>query len=351
MVYTIGSKSKNYFKSAVLVGKNKIRIEKLLFQKLSEGQVLVKNHFAGICHTQLLEFEGKRGLDKFLPHCFGHEAVSTVVALGENIKKVKVGDDVVVSWLKGTGSNVNGGYYLNTNKKNINFGPVSVFSEYSILSENRVYKVSNKISKKNLSFLGCAVPTGMGSLVNYIKNKNDKICILGSGGIGTFSCIAAYFLKCRNVHVLDINKKKLNIPKKLNQIVFHINNNSKEEEFYKRFNNYFDLVIECTGSIDVMSKAILLTKPLTGKLIINGNAPYKSSLKINPIQFNMGKSIIGSWGGGSKLDLDLKNYINKISKLNFNLSSHISKVYKLSNIKQAFEDLKKGKVIRPLIKF
>ena len=82
MVYSL----KNTFKSAVLIKKNNIEIKRLYFPELKEGQVLIKNHFAGICHTQLLEYEGKRGKDEYLPHCLGHEAVSTVVKIGKGVK-------------------------------------------------------------------------------------------------------------------------------------------------------------------------------------------------------------------------------------------------------------------------
>ena len=68
--------------------------------ELSEGYVLVKMKYAGICHTQLNEISGILGKDKFLPHCIGHEGVGEIIKKGKNVKKAKVGDLVVVSWIK-----------------------------------------------------------------------------------------------------------------------------------------------------------------------------------------------------------------------------------------------------------
>ena len=347
MVYSL----KNTFKSAVLIKKNKIEIKRLYFPELKEGQVLIKNHFAGICHTQLLEYEGKRGKDEYLPHCLGHEAVSTVVKIGKGVKKIKVGNSVVASWLKGDGLNSYGGFYKDNNGTKINYGPISVFSEYSVVSENRLYNLPKEIPLDEATFLGCAVPTGMGSIINFVNNSKIKICILGSGGIGTFASLAAYFIKCENVTVIDINKKKLKLPKQLNQKIILVDNKINEKNFYNKFQNYFDLVVECTGNVNVMSKSINLVKPLSGKLIINGNAPHNKKISFQPIQLNMGKSIIGSWGGNSSLDKDLKFYVKKISKLNFKLSENISRYYSINQINRAFLDLKNGKVIRPIIKF
>ena len=351
MVYSIKNNIKNTFKSAVLVKKNKIEIKRLFLPEPKEGQVLIKNHFAGVCHTQLLEYEGKRGKDKYLPHCFGHEAVSTVEKIGKDVKKIKVGQSVVASWLKGDGLNTFGGYYEDNKGKKINYGPISVFSEYSIVSENRLYKLPKKIPLEDATFLGCAVPTGMGSIINYVRNNKIKICIIGSGGIGTFASLAAYFIKCKDVTVVDINKNKLKLPKQLNQKTLLIDKDNSEKNFYKKFQNHFDLVVECTGNVSVMSKSINLVRPLNGKLVINGNAPFNQKISFKPIQFNMGKSVIGSWGGNSNLEKDLLFFAKKISKLKFKLSNNISKFYNINSINEAFSDLKKGKVIRPIIKF
>ena len=46
--------------------------------ELSEGYVLVKMKYSGICHTQLNEISGILGKDKFLPQCIGHEGLSLI---------------------------------------------------------------------------------------------------------------------------------------------------------------------------------------------------------------------------------------------------------------------------------
>ena len=156
------------FKAAVLLKKNKIELVELEVPILKQGQILIKNHYAGICHTQLLEFREKRGLDKFLPHCLGHESSATVVDVGPGVKKVKRSDNVIASWISGSGINAKGPNYKSNSKiKKINAGPIAVFSEYSIVSENRIYKIPKKLSSKDAVFYGCAIPTGMGSIRNF----------------------------------------------------------------------------------------------------------------------------------------------------------------------------------------
>ena len=69
-------------------------------QDLKLGQVLVKVHLSGICGSQLGEITGAKGQDKFLPHCMGHVGVGEIIKVGKGVSKFKIGDKVVVSWIK-----------------------------------------------------------------------------------------------------------------------------------------------------------------------------------------------------------------------------------------------------------
>ena len=55
---------------------------------------------------------GNKGEDKWLPHCLGHEATGTVLEVRPAVTKVKAGDKVVLSWLKGTGIEAGGAVYM-----------------------------------------------------------------------------------------------------------------------------------------------------------------------------------------------------------------------------------------------
>ncbi len=64
-------------------------------------QVLVKVNACGVCHTDLHTIEGDFGLPK-LPIIPGHQIVGTVEAVGERVKRFRVGDRVGVPWLHST---------------------------------------------------------------------------------------------------------------------------------------------------------------------------------------------------------------------------------------------------------
>src|SRR5512141_2413627 len=83
-----------------------LRLVELTVPDLKPGQVLVAVAWSGLCRSQLLEIQGRRGPDRFLPHTLGHEASGTVLDIGAGVTKVKPGDRVVMSWIKGRGMDV-----------------------------------------------------------------------------------------------------------------------------------------------------------------------------------------------------------------------------------------------------
>ena len=96
-------------KAAVLYELNKpLCIEELTVPELQPGQVLVEVSFSGVCHSQLMEAQGKRGEDRFLPHLLGHGGSGVVVDVGSEVSKVEKGDKVVLTWIKAQGADCGG---------------------------------------------------------------------------------------------------------------------------------------------------------------------------------------------------------------------------------------------------
>ena len=170
---------------------------------LKRGQVLVKLFYSGICGSQIGEILGVKGKDHFLPHLLGHEGTGVVKKIGKNIKKIKVGDKVILHWQKSKGINSQTPHYSFKNKK-INTGWVTTFNEYSIVSENRLTKLPNKISPKRGILFGCSLTTAYGTLKRNGKIKNkDKILIIGTGNIGLAMIYILNLIGCKNIIAID----------------------------------------------------------------------------------------------------------------------------------------------------
>lgn len=335
--------------AAILVETKKpLVIDEIEIPALKPGQVLIEIKYSGVCHTQLLEARGHRGEDKFLPHCLGHEGSGIVVEVGPKVEKVKPGDAVILTWMKGSGANVPGTVYEWQGKK-VNAGAITTFSRLSIISENRLVVIPKDFPLKEAALLGCAVPTGLGVIFNTAQPKpGQSIAVFGCGGIGLCAIRGASIAGCVPIIAVDINPEKLSHAKKMGAT--HTIDASKEDpvQAIQKIGN-LDFAIEASGVPIVMDQALKSVRMQGGTAVIVGNAHHGKQVALDPWQFNLGKKLFGTWGGDNDPDLHFPRYCNLIRHGRFDLSPFIEKTYSLQEVEHALNDLETGKTLRPLI--
>ncbi len=347
---------KNYFTSqfAVLNKTNKpLLIKDLKIPKLKSNQVLVKIKYSFICGTQLKEIYGLKGVDKHLPHTLGHEASGYVEDFGNNISSLKIGDRVILSWIKKKSSKVSKNpFYLDKKNKKINSGLVSTFSRYAVVSRDRIYKIPKNIPMDIAALLGCALPTGFGIVLKFVKKilTNEYIGIYGVGGVGLMCIIVLKLFGIKNIYAIDKNKKNLKVARK-----FGCKNVFDEKKFNKKIvdkkikRKQIMYNFEMSGNKKMMEMAI---KNLSscGTAVLAGNLKKGDFVKLNPYDLIFGKKIFGFSANDVSLDKNLKYYLNLLKRVNHKKLRNIFKVYEFKNINKAVIEFKKGKTFRPLIK-
>lgn len=338
--------------AAVLVESGKpLEIAELDIPVLKAGQVLIEVKVSGVCHTQLLEASGFRGEDKFLPHCLGHEGVGIVQEVGPSVKKVKAGERVILSWIKGNGADVPGCVYQWGNRK-VNAGAITTFGQFSVVSENRVTGLTRKLPPIEAALLGCAVPTGMGAVMNTAQLRSKESCVVfGLGGVGLCAVAGAAITGCNPIIAVDRLFSKKEPALKMGATHF-IDANSENvlQEIIKILPKGADAAIEATGQVSVMRQALSAVRSQGGRTVVVGNARYGSVLEIDPQQLNMGKKLLGTWGGDSQPDVDFQKFAELMATGRINLEYLTGNIYPLEKINEALSDLESGKVLRPLIK-
>lgn len=342
-----------FFKAAVL----KKQKEKLSIinnvepPELKHGQVLVKLAYSGVCHSQIMEIEGLRGEDKYLPHFLGHEGSGLVVKIGDGVTKVKKNDAVVLGWIKGSGVEAGGCQYLH-DSKNINAGGVTTFNEYAVVSENRCVLVPDTIPMDIAALFGCAVLTGSGILTNTIQpKKNTNIAFFGLGGIGISALAATKLYTFDKIFAVDINDERLRLAKEFGAT--HVINPLKNcpVEFIKENTNGIgvDYSVDAAGLTKTIEQAFDSVKTAGGLCVFASHPKFGEKISIDPFDLISGKQILGSWGGGANPDTDIPKFSKLYIDGTLPLDKLVTKKYKLEMINEAIKDLKSGKVIRPII--
>ena len=339
-------------KAAVLLEINQpLHILDLEVPKLKPGQVLVKIAYSGICRSQLNEIRGLKGEDKFLPHTLGHEGSGIVLEVGKGVTKVKPGNHVVLTWIKGSGIDVSSTIYYSSEGP-VNSGAISTFMNKTVISENRLVPIPKDMPLIEAALLGCAIPTGAGIVLNSAKlNGGESIAVLGVGGIGLSAVMAASAVGAEKIIAVDIFDHKLDLAEQIGA-THKINLNKKHpltEIINITHGKGVDYAIESAGRKDTMETALQTVRNGGGICIIAGNLPNGEKISIDPMDLIKGKNIMGTWGGETKPDKDIPKYVDLFLDGKLKLKKLITHVYKLEDINKAFGELESGKTGRALI--
>lgn len=347
-------KSSIVAKAAVLEKlKSPLSVKDIILPVPTYGQVHVSFLYSSICRSQIMEIDGFRGEDHWLPHMLGHEGVGIVKSIGRGVSKVKVGDEVIVTWISTSGIDAKPAiYHCADEGKKINAGSCVTFTTDAIISENKLFKKPTNFPIHLSSLLGCALPTGAGIVLNLAKPKtNQSIAIFGLGGVGLSALICCKALNIENIIAVDTDENKLNLARDLGaSLVLNPDKQGFRDKFFDFFINGADVCIEAGGTALSIETAFSLINKNYGKLYFASHPKEGDKIRLLPHELISGKQIFGCWGGGDTAE----NTAEKISRLfalnNMNLDCFLGKIFELEDINEAVESLRQSSNVRPLIK-
>jgi S-(hydroxymethyl)glutathione dehydrogenase/alcohol dehydrogenase len=332
------------FKAAILTELNKpLTLAEVETTELQVGQVLVKIILSGLCGAQLQEIAGLKGNANFLPHLLGHEGCGIVQEVGAGVTKVKVGDKVVVHWLKGAGIESPFPTYLYNGKK-MSSGKATTISEFSIVSENRLTVVPLDTSPELCALLGCGLTTALGSVNNEAEVKfGESVLVIGSGGVGLNLIMASKMASAYPIIAVDSNSDKMTQIMSVGATAYYNN--------LELVKSKFDVIFDTTGNPKVISQAVHLLSA-AGRLILIGQTKPNNDLVINNANVlfsGNGKTIKTTQGGKVIPQDDIPRYVGLYKAGIINIDKIISHTFGLSQVNEAFDLLRTGKAGRIMI--
>lgn len=338
-------------KAAILFQqKSPLVVAEVDIPELAVGQVLVKVECSGICGKQIDEINGTRGDDPYLPHLLGHEGAGTIVDVGPGVRKVKSGDRVVLHWMKGAGID-SATPSFNLDGLTVNAGYVTTFSDYTVVSENRLTVIPNDMPFEAASLLGCAATTGLGIVFNNADLKpGQSIAVFGVGGVGLNVIQGSALVNGYPIVAIDRFDHKLETGAQFGAT--HTINASQDdpENYLKELSGVkgFDVVVDTTGNTQVFEMAYRVTSN-TGTIVLAGLLNHKSPITIDAYPLHFGRRIEASHGGETKPDVDIPRYIQLYQLGKLKLTEQITHRYPLDKINEAVDLVQGGKAGRCLI--
>lgn len=331
-------------KAALLTQLNSpLVVDEIEIPQLDCGQVLVRIYRSGICGAQLGEMAGVKGPDKFLPHLLGHEGGGVVEAVGPGVTHVSPGAHVVLHWRKGAGIQAKPAQYRWKNRI-VNSGWVTTFSEYSVVSENRVTPVDPSVPFEIAALMGCAVTTGLGLINNDAKLKiGQSIAVLGAGGVGLNVVQGAALVAACPIIAIDLHDHKLERARQFGA-THAINSNLTDpaEEISRIVGaGGVDVFVENTGNVRLIELAYRLTSR-QGRTILVGVPRHDQDITVHSLPLHFGKVLTGCEGGGTDPAVDIPRYLRLYQQGRLDLAGQITHRFGLEEVNRAIEAVKNG---------
>ncbi len=323
---------------------------------LSRGQVLIRMSCAGICGAQLQEIDGRKGDPSHLPHLLGHEGAGVVAGVRADSTKFRIGDKVVVHWKKSAGPDVIGGIY-----GAVKSGPCTTFSEYTIVSENRVTAIPSDVPDDLACLFGCCLSTALGIVENVARVAvSESVLIIGAGGVGLAMILACRLAGAMHIVSTDVITAKWKLAKDIGATRFFPASwedyytggdfnaiNTERAELMGALPKY-DVIIDTCGSL---CRATLL-KP-GGRYILVGQPLPEMTLQpftAGWIFQGNGGRVEATNGGGFNPTKDIPRYVDmwREGKLD-DYEKIITHRFPLDRINEGIEIMREGKSGRVLI--
>lgn len=235
-------------------------------------EVLIHIKTVGVCGSEIHAFHGTHPY-RIAPVVLGHEVAGDVIAVGEAVSDLEVGDRVVVDpqWTCGECNYCRTGYINHCPNKKVLGTPAwpGGFGEYIVAQEKAVFHLPDDLSYKQGSLIE---PLTVGIHVVKLANlaAGESVAILGTGSIGGLLSGVCRSYGAGPIIVADIRQHCLDAARE---------RLGATHDFLLPDDSFADKVKELTGGegvdvafitaddVSLVNQAIELTKPL-GQIVL-----------------------------------------------------------------------------------
>lgn len=336
-------------------------------------EVLVRIVGAGVCHSDLSAINGDR--ERPLPLALGHEASGVVEAVGPGVDDLAPGAHVVMSFLPvcgtceacaegraslcapGHAANIGGTLLTGARRITCDDVPmnhhcgVSAFSTYAVVARRSVVSVTDAIPLELAALFGCAVMTGVGTIVNSCRPRpGESVAVVGLGGVGLSAVLGAVAAGAGRVVAVDVNPDKLRLAESLGATdTFDAREPDVVRLLRERTGGGVHHAVEMAGAARAFETAFAITRR-GGTTTSAGLANPRTPFAIGPVPLVAEeRTVRGSFMGGCVPARDIPRFIDLFLRGRLPVDRLLSSTGPLDGINEAFDRLDRGEVVRHVI--
>jgi alcohol dehydrogenase len=351
-----------------------LSIEEVDLADPGPGELRVKIHAAGLCHSDLSAINGDRPWP--VPIVPGHEAAAEVVEVGSGVLDLKAGDHVVLVFRPSCGacpdcsvgrpalcgpggeSNAAGGLLGGYRRLSLVGGGTlhhhmgcAAFAEYATVSRRSVVPIDRDLPWTQAALFGCAVLTGAGAVFNTARiEAGSRTAVVGLGGVGFSSLMAAIAAGARDVVAIDVLPAKLERARELGATrVFDARDPEVVAQVKAATGGGVDYAFEMAGAVPALELAYRITR--RGGTTVSAGLPNPAA--IWPLQavsmIAEERTIKGSYIGSCVPSRDVPRFVAMFRAGRLPVDQLLSETIGLEDINPALDRLARGESIRQVI--
>jgi S-(hydroxymethyl)glutathione dehydrogenase/alcohol dehydrogenase len=374
----LGEKMKTRAAVALEAGKP-LEVMEVNLEGPKEGEVLIEIKATGICHTDEFTLSGADPEGLF-PAILGHEGAGVVVETGPGVKDLKVGDHVIPLYTpecreceyclnpktnlcqairetqgKGLMPDGTSRFSMLDGTPILHYMGCSTFSNYTVLPEIALAKISSEAPFEKVCYIGCGVTTGIGAVMNTAKVEiRSRAIVFGLGGIGLNVIQGLRLAGADQIVGVDLNSSKRSMAEKFGMTDF-VNPSEVKEDLVAYLVNLTgggaDYTFDATGNVNVMRTALESAHKGWGESIIIGVAPAGAEISTRPFQLVTGRVWKGTAFGGARGRTDVPKIVDWYMEGKIQIDPMITHSFSLDDINKGFDLMHEGKSIRSVVVF
>jgi 2-desacetyl-2-hydroxyethyl bacteriochlorophyllide A dehydrogenase len=257
-------------KAVTFQGAGEVRVEEKDAPRLrAPDDVVVRVEASGICGSDLHIYHGRVPVEAGFT--IGHEFVGTVLAAGEAVDRVAVGDRVLGCFHTACAtcaSCVRGDYHRCRNGRTFGHGShlgdlQGAQAEQLLVPHANLTlrKVPEGMSSDVALFAGDVMGTGYHAIAGAEMKPGDTVAVLGLGPVGLCAVQAALAAGAVRVFAIDTVEPRLAIAAEFGATPLHLTEQDPKRELRAATDGLgADLVVDAVGNPEPLALAVSLTR-------------------------------------------------------------------------------------------
>lgn len=290
---------------------NKPKLVSYTPKKVNAHDVVLKNICNGLCGTDIHTLQANWAPLKREDLVVGHEIIGEVIAVGDEVSLVKVGDRVGIGAASSSCMDCSRCTHDNEqycHKKVATYNSVDHFSDdyvtqggyasHSIAHEQYCFPIPDALDSVTAAPLMCAGLTVYSPLVRNIRGlKNPTVGIIGIGGLGH---LALQFAKALGAKVIAFSRSSSKKDEAFKLGADEFVATGEDKEWFTKYHDSIDFLLNCASGVDGLDvDAYMSTLTVNSQFVSVGLPPVKDTFEMSPFTFlnnggSFGSSLLGS---------------------------------------------------------